>query len=173
MKLAKREKLFIYTAAGVIGTVFILYMLVFPFFEKKNKLARETEALESIINDMNRLGISGQDIGKMSGGLERVLARRREPLYSLIDKEAMAAGLKPKTTKQSEGKERDGYIEDYFTVDLQEITMTQLTDFLYRIEKPEEFIFINSFKLSKNKKKEGFFDSNIRIMSYKKVNPEQ
>lgn len=168
MKLAKREKLFIYTAAGVLGTVLILYMLLFPFFEKKNKLARETETLESIINDMNSLGIYGQDINEMSGNLERVLANRKEPLYSLIGKEAVAVGLNPERTTPSEGKERDGYIEDYCSVELKEITLTQLTDFLYRIEKPEQFIFINSFKLNKNKKKEGYFDSNIRIMSYKK-----
>lgn len=168
MKLAKREKLSIYAAAGVLGIVLILYMLVFPFFKEKSKLARETETLESIINDMNSLGIYGQNFNEMSGGLKNVLEGREESLFSLITKEAEAAGFKPERITPSEGKERDGYIEDYCSVELKSITLTQLTDFLYGIEKPEKYIFINSIKINKSKKNEGYLDSNIRIMSYKK-----
>ncbi len=174
MKLAKREKLFIGAAAGIIGIILILNLLVIPFFKNKNHMARETETLEKLIKDMDRAGIAGQDMAEISGGLERALAKRKEPsLLSFINKEAKAAGIgqdEMTKTNPSKGKEKDGYIEDFCSLELELITLPQLADFLFRIEKPEQFIFINNIKISKDKKEEGYLNANIRVMSYEKVN---
>ena len=174
MKLAKREKLFIGVAAGIVGVLLIFTQLVSPFFEKKDKLTKETQKMEGIIKEMDTLGIYGQDIGKMSGSLENVLANRNEPLNFLIAREAEAIGLQQNIQKidAHEGEPKGAYQEDIVDVKLKEITIPQLTEFLYRIEKPEKYIFIKRCFIKKTKK-EGYQSGDIKIMSYKKVNPEQ
>ena len=172
MKLAKREKLFIGAAGCILGIFLIMEMLVFPFFDHKDTLKKDTKALEKAIIDLDIIGVKGRNFNNTSGNMENALANRKEPLYTFIYKEAVSIGLEPELNP-SEGEELDGFIEEKCAVDLKAVTWSQLTNFLSRIEKPEKYIFISSITISKNKKKEGYLEANIRVMSYKKENPEQ
>jgi len=175
MKLAKREKLLVSATAAIIGILLILYLIVIPFFDQKNKLARETETLENIIKEMDDLGIMGQDMAEISGGLDRVLAARKASLSDLVYSAAAAAGIKTQDIGRMtprEGKTQNEYQEDILEVKLNTITQLQLKQFLIGIEKPEKYIFVNRIKISKSRKEEGYLDIDIRIMSYKKVTPE-
>ena len=176
MKLAKREKLFVSAAGGILGIFLILELIVFPFFDKKDQLEKDTETIEKSIGDLDRIGTAGQDISEISGGLERALSTRKETLYAFVNGGATAIGLKKNNIARldtKDGKEQGGYVEDILEVQLNAITTPQLTKFLYRIEKPEKYIFINSIRIRKNKKDEGYVDATVRVMSYKKANSEQ
>jgi hypothetical protein len=169
MKLAKREKLFIGAAACILGIFLIFNQLLFPFFDRKDYLKKHAKELEKSIKDLNIAGITERDIDKTSGGMGNSLT---EPIYTFINKATVAIGLESKTNlNPSTGKELDGYIEDKCSVDLTAVTLPQLTDFLYRIEKHEKNIYINSFTFTQNKKEEGYLDASIKVVSYKKVNP--
>ncbi|MGD9158756.1 MAG: hypothetical protein PVG39_10150 [Desulfobacteraceae bacterium] len=171
MKLAKREKLFISAAACVLGVFLIISQVLIPYFDKKESLRKKTEELEKSIGKLNTIGAEGLSIDKTSGNLENALANRKESLYSFINKAAVSINLELPGMKPSEGKELDGYVEDFCVVDLKAVTLPQLTDFLYRIEKPEKYIFISSITIRDNKKEEGYLDADIRVKSYKKVQP--
>ena len=174
MKLAKREKLFIGAAAGILGAFLILQLLVFPFFARKNRLAKETDTMEKIIKDMERLGVGGQDTG-ISGSLEKVLSTRKNTLTEIVREEYEALGL----TKENignlgpgRGKTLNGYQEDITEVEFKAITLSQLKEFLFRIRKPEKFIFTKGIYIKHNKKEEGYLDANVTVMSYKFESPE-
>ncbi len=176
MKLAKREKLFVSAGAGILGIILILQLLVIPFFDKKNQLEKETDTLEELVNEMVGKGLSGQDMAEISGGLERILSTRKENLSTLIYREAEASGIKTQNIggmDSFDGKNQGGYQEDILALELKAITLSQLTQFLYRIEKPEKFIFITRASIRDNKKDDGYLDADIRVMSYKKENSEQ
>jgi hypothetical protein len=176
MKLAKREKLFISLAGGILGIFLILQLIIIPFFERKNQLKNETKALNRYIEDMNKISRGGQGIAEISGGLEGILSTRKGSLLTFTNREAEAIGLKRDNIKgmdPHEGKEQGGYREDILEVQLNAITLNQLTEFLFRIEKPDELIFINRATIRKNKKEEGYLDATIRLISYKKENSQK
>jgi type II secretory pathway component PulM len=176
MKLAKREKLFISAAGGVLAIFLIFQLFVIPFFDKKNQLEKETGALERNIAEMKKVDTGGQGIAEIPGGPGKILSTRKESLLTFINREAEAIGLKRNNIKgmdPHEGKEQDGYKEDILEVQLDAITLSQLTEFLFRIEKPGDFIFINRATIRKNKKEEGYLDATVRVLSYKKENSEQ
>ena len=67
----------------------------------------------------------------------------------------------------SKGKEKGNYVEDILKVSFDDITSAQLYDFLYRIEQPDDCIFIKRIDARKVKKQEGYINANIEIMTYK------
>lgn len=168
MKLAKREKFIIGAAACILGIFLIIYLLLFPFFDKKDYLKKNTEELERSIQDLDIIDVARRNIDKTSGNTGDL----KEPIYTFINKAAVAFGIEPKLNP-STGKELDGYIEDKCSVDLTAVTLSQLKEFLFRIEKHEKNIFINSITIKHSKKEEGYLDASIKVISYKKVNPDQ
>ena len=173
MKLARREKLFVSAAACILGIFLIIELLIIPFSNKKEHLEKETETIEKSMQNLNRLSAGGENIDKVSGGLETVISSRGgESLYAFVNKEAEAIGLNKNMARvtPSEGKKQGDYIEDIVEIQLDAITQPQLTEYLYRIEKPENFIFINKITIKDNKREEGYLDTTIRVLTYKKGN---
>ena len=140
MKLAKREKLFIGAAVFVLGIFLILTQVVFPFFDEKKYLEKDTKNLEKYIAELDKISAQGTDINEISSNSKGFLM---EPLYTFINKAAVAMGLEPELNP-SEEPEKDGYIEEKCEVKLHKISDIQLKDFLFRIEKPEKNIFIST-----------------------------
>lgn len=172
MKLARREKFFIGGAGIILGIILIVTQLVVPFFDRKDRLEKETKELEQVIQDYTRTGAGGQDLESISENLEKVLAARGdESLYSLINKEADAIRIRTNIPrmKPSEGKKQGNYMEDIIELPLEAVTLIQLTEFLYRIEKPEKFIYISRITIRDNKKNEGYLDANITVLTYKRI----
>lgn len=169
MKLAKREKLFIGAAGCVIGLFLILELIITPYFDQKNHLRKDTAALENLIQDLGKIS-EVQNADRLAGGLESVLTGRRESLLSYINKEAEAINIKKNIPRMnpSQGKEQGDYVEDILQIEVNAVTLPQLTEFLYRIEKPERYIFISRISITDNKREEGYLDASIRVMTYKK-----
>ena len=69
--------------------------------------------------------------------------------------------------KPSDSKGPGDYRESTVEIKLESITIDQLTDYLYRIEAPEELIFIKRISISDNKREEGYLDSIISVFTYK------
>ncbi len=173
MKLARREKFFIGGAGLILGILLIITQIVVPFFNRKDRLEKEAKELEQIIQEYARTGAGGQDMDSISGNLEKVLSARGDvSLGALINKEADAIGITKKvlSTKSSEGKKQGNYIEDIVELRLEAVTLAQITEFLYRIEKPEKFIYISRINISDNKKEEGYLDvTSLRVLTYKRA----
>jgi hypothetical protein len=172
MKLARREKLFIGGAVLILGIFLIVTQLVVPFSDRKNRLEKETKELEQVIQDYARTGAGGQNLDTISDNLEKALsARGGESLDSLINKEASAIGITKNIPrmKSSEGTKQGNYMEDVIELPLEAVTLTQLTEFLYRIEKPEKFIYISRITIRDNKREEGYLDATISVLTYKRI----
>jgi hypothetical protein len=172
MKLARREKFFIGGAGLILSIFLIITQLVVPFFNMKDRMEKETKELEQIIQDYARTGAGSQDLDSISDNLAKVLsARGDESLYSFINKEAEAIGIKNNIPrmKPSEGQKQGMYMEDIIELPIEAITLAQLTEFLYRIENPEKFIYISRITIRDNKKQEGYLDATIRVLTYKRA----
>ena len=169
MKLAKREKLFIGGAAGIIGILVIMQLIVFPYFDKKSRMEKEIQGFIKYSKLIDEVGSNGQS-DNFSLNRDRVMAKRGPSfsLNSFVNGSAIAAGIQPKKMDPSKGKEKGNYVEDLLEVSFDDITSTQLYNFLYSIEKPEEFIFIKRINARKVKNQEGYLDATIGILTYQK-----
>lgn len=165
MKLAKREKLFVGAAACTLGLFLIIELLIAPFFHKKDRLEKDIKTIEQNIADLATIGIGSQGTEDM----ERVLSRRKDSLLVFLNKAAGTTGLEKnlKRLNPTDGKDQGAYLEEVVDVTLDAITLPQLTEYLYRIEKPEQFIFVKRINISDNKKEEGYLNANIRVLTYK------
>jgi type II secretory pathway component PulM len=172
MKLARREKLFIYGAGLILGIFLIVELIVVPFFNRKERLEKETKELEQVIKDYTQVGAGGQDMESISENLEKALSDRGdETLFSLINKEAEAIGIRNKIPRirPSEGQKKGDFAEEIVELPIEAVTLNQLTEFLYRIENPEKFIYISRITIRDNKKEEGYLDATIRVLTYKRI----
>ncbi|NLD36352.1 MAG: hypothetical protein GX654_05720 [Desulfatiglans sp.] len=172
MKLARREKLLIGGSGLILALFLIITQLVVPFFNSKDQLKKEAKELEQIIKEYNLTGAGGQDIESISGNLEKALAARGdEPLDSLINREINEIGITKNIPRMrpTEGKKQGNFIEDIVELPIEAVSLAQLTEFLYRIEKPEKFIYISRITIRDNKKEEGYLDATIRVLTYKRI----
>ena len=71
MKLARREKIFVYIAATVICFFIIAELLIAPFFEKRKRMEKEIKNVENQIQELSELGRKYRDINRLSGNIDR------------------------------------------------------------------------------------------------------
>lgn len=171
MKLARREKYFISAAAIFIGIFCLLQFLIFPFFEARNRLQRGVSAKEDGLKEIVRLSSEYNRYRRSSQGIKRIIAQRRKgfTLFSFLENRAGDAGIKTyiKYMKPSISTGAGPYKESQIEMKLEEITLRQLVDYLYRIESPDNVVSIKRISIKENKKKSGRLDAILQILTFK------
>ena len=169
LKLARREKYLISTAAALVSAFLLFQFLVFPFFEKREQFRKGIRAKEKELREMTVLSARYQDLKKNSSQMENILSRRNRSftLFSFLEHAAGEAQVKDhiKYMKPSTSKGSGPYIESLVEMKLEGITLDQLVNYLYRIEKPEDLTVIRRVSISDNKKEEGYLDSILQVLT--------
>ena len=169
LKLAKREKYFVFTAAALVLAFLLLQFLVLPFFEKWDRFQKGIMAKEKELKEITVLSARYQDLKKNSSQMENILSRRNRSftLFSFLEHAAGEAQVKDhiKYMKPSTSKGSGPYIESLVEMKLEGITLDQLVNYLYRIEKPEDLTVIRRVSISDNKKEEGYLDSILQVLT--------
>lgn len=169
MKLAKREKYLVTMAACALGLFLIFELLVFPFFEERDRLRRGIEAKKEALEEMAALRAEYQSYESSASGLEQRLDRRRREftLFSFLDRAAGNADIKDqiKSMKPSASEGKGPYKESMVEMKLEMVTLKQLLDYLYRIELPEQVIQVKRISIKKNKKELGYLDAILQVLT--------
>ena len=170
MKFAKREKIFIYAAAAIICLFLIIELLFFPILDKKASMEREIKTKEDGIRELAEMSHKYQQLDRLSGSIEKSLSNRKRgfTLFSFLETTAGQAKVKGNITsmKPSETKGLDGYTETMVEVKLESITLEQLADYLYLIEKPDQLVFIKRISITDNKRDKGRLDSILQVLTF-------
>ena len=167
IKLSKREKIFVSVGACFVGLFVLLYFLVFPFFSARAKLYKEIQVDEQQLKEVMGLSDEYQALQKSSGGMREVVAKRKKgfTLFSLLEGLAGQVGLKDRikyikpSTSKTKGKFKISSVEMQF----EGINMTELFDFLYRVEDPKNIIKIKRISIKKHKEKSGYVDATLQV----------
>jgi general secretion pathway protein M len=171
MKFARREKYFISAAAVFIGIFCLFQFLVFPFFETRRKFQRGINAKEDGLQEIVRLSSEYNRYRRSSQGIQQVITNRRKgfTLFSFLESKAGDAGVKAyiKYMKPSISTEAGPYQESMVEMKLEEITLSQLIGYLYRIESPDNVVSIKRVSIKKNKKKPGYLDTILQIVTFR------
>lgn len=170
MKFAKREKIFIYAAAAFIFVFMVIELLVLPVLDKKDRMEKEILRKEKAIEELAEMSQKFQQMDKLSGSIEKALSNRKRgfTLFSFLETTAGQARVKGNITsmKPSESKGLDGYTETMVEVKLESVTLEQLTNYLYLIEKPDQLVFIKRITITDNKREKGHLDSILQVLTF-------
>jgi len=173
MKLAKRETYFVSIGACAIAIFLLLQLLVFPFFEKRERIRKGIAAKEDGLKEMTILAAEYQSLKKDSQGIQKILARRQRgfALFSFLEKAAGEAKVKShiKYMKPSSSKGTGGYKESMVEMKLEALTLNQLVGYLYRIESPKDLIIIKRISITVNKKTSGYLDAILQVMTFQQA----
>jgi len=108
---------------------------------------------------------------RSSQGIQQVIAKRRKgfTLFSFLENKAGDAGIKTyiKYMKPSVSTGAGPYKESLVEVKLEEITLHQLINYLYRIESPDDVVSVKRISIKENKKKSGRLDAILQILTFK------
>ncbi len=171
MKFARREKYFISAAAIFIGIFCLFQFLIFPFFEARRRVQRGVSAKEDGLKEIIRLSSEYNRYRRSSQGIKQVLVRRRKgfTLFSFLESKAGDAGIKAyiKYMKPSISTGAGPYKESLVEMKLDEITLHQLIDYLYRIESPDDVVSVKRISIKQNKKKSGRLDAILQILTFR------
>lgn len=170
MNLARREKYFISAAVLLIAIFFLFEFFLFPFFEARRRTQRGVTAKENGLKEIVRLSSIYSRYQRSSQGLKHILATRKKDftLFSFLESKAGDAGIKTyiKYIKPSISEGSGRYKESMVEMKLQEITLNQLVNYLSRIESPENAVGLKRISIKKNKKKSGYLDAVLQILTF-------
>ena len=154
MRLNKRERAAIGAALCFIAIFIAFQWIIFPFWNRKERLERTLAANLKNLKEMRLLKAEYETLKKRSN-LSKIRFERRNKgftLFSFLDRLAGEAGIKeniaymkPSATVQKEG----AYTVSLVEMKLSGVTMEQLTQYLYKIETSKNMVSVKRISLTK------------------------
>ena len=170
MKLAKREKYFIWVAVLFIAIFCLFQFLIFPFFETRKRIQSGVSTKEDSLKEIARLSSEYNRYRRSSQGIKQIIANRRKgfTLFSFLESKAGDANVKTyiKYMKPSVSTRIGPYKESLVEIKLEEITLKQLVGYLYRIESHDNAVGIKRISIKENKNKSGYLDAILQVVTF-------
>jgi len=170
IKLAKREKYIVIISACLLSLFLIVNFLVLPFFKAKDRLKKGIVAKEAEMMEIATFGKVYKEYQKSANEISGAVTKRGKgfTLMAFLDNAAGDTDLKDfvKNVNPSPLKGTGPYKESDVEIKLEGISPGQMVKYLYRVEKPDELIFIKRISIVDNKKQEGYLDLTLQVMTY-------
>jgi general secretion pathway protein M len=169
--LAKREKNLVIGAACFLGVFFLFQLLIFPFFEKMDRMQKGIKTREIDLEEMIRLSSEYEAYKGDSQSIEQVLGKRRRgfTLRTFLQQKANEAGVIIGRINEFPSKDMGKFIESTMEVRLEAVTLKQLMEYLYRIESPEDLVSVPTISIKQNKKEPGYHDVTLRALTFEET----
>ena len=170
MKVARREKYFIWIAVSFI-TVFLLFeLVVFPFFDGRKRIERSIMAKEAGLAEIVAQSAVYRDLKQGARGIEETISSRNKgfTLFSFLEGAAGEAGVKDhiKYMKPSVSRGTGGLEESTVEMKLEGIALKQLVGYLYHVESPEKAVSIKRISISESKREAGYLDAVLQVLTF-------
>ena len=166
--LSRREKYAVVIGAGFICLFVFVQFILFPYFDKRERLTRALQVKTKMLEDMRVLKSEYDAIQKSADVSKIHLSGREEgfTLFSFLDKLAGQTGVKEHITYMKpsiSGRKESPYKTSSVEMKLQAVSMEQLTAYLYMVETSKNMIRIKRISISKTGKNEGFIDAVLQV----------
>ena len=171
LQINKREKIAIWTGAGVVGLFLLLQLIVNPFLESRSRLYRQIDARSLALQEMRNLQSQYGSIQENADDIKASMTARQAgfTLFSFLDNLAGQAGLKdriaymkPSTSVQPDIPYRTATVE----TKLQAITLKQLLNYIYRIETSRNMVRLTRLSVTRTGKQEGTVDAVLLVETF-------
>ena len=168
INLSRREKLAVIAAAGFVALFIIVQFIVFPLFDKKERLQKGIIAKTNAIGEM-RLLQAKYDQLKSQADRSKVRFNKRPKnftLFSFLDKLAGQTGvkdniayMKPSKTAQKNSQFSISSVE----MKIQAVTLNQMTQYLHSVETSPNMVTVKRLSITKTEKKQGFVNAVLQV----------
>jgi general secretion pathway protein M len=165
---AKQRKLVAGTAIFVLIAL-IMEIVVFPFWDAKEKLSKAIIVNQKKLGEMNELSKEFSALEEKTAIIKRVIATHGSDatLFSFLEKRATLANVRGriKSMNSSRGMQSDYFEESLIDMKLEKITIKQLADFLFYAESPADLVRIKKIAVSKMKESPEYLSAQMQISS--------
>lgn len=170
MKLVKREKMMILLGGGLTVLYLVLQFVVFPFVDQIEGMRSGIAAKEAALHEMDRLIGEYRSLRRGADAIGQKLHQRKTgfTLFSFLEEAAGLAGVKGniKYMKPSETQGAGEYLESQVEMKLDGITLTQLVDFLRRVESPENVVTVRRISVQEANAASGYLDVTLQVLTF-------
>jgi general secretion pathway protein M len=171
LNLNQREKLAVGGAALFLSIFFILQFVVFPVFEKRDTLRDQVSEKQDMLLDMKLLRAEYQDMKEKMESSQQGLRNRPAnfTLFSFLDRLAgdtslkdHIAYMKPSATVMEDSGLKISRVE----LKLQEVTMKNLTAYLFKVETSNNMVMIKRLSITRTGKDSGLVTAVIQAETF-------
>ena len=174
-QLTKRQKYTVVAVLVFVTAALLIQFALFPYFGTRQKVRVAIDKGEKTLHELATLGAEYGILRQRSEEIRRVIGRRPPgfALFSYLEKRAGDAGVKPNIKSMNPLKAVSGgaYEETAVEMNLDKLTMKQLTDFLYQVESREDLIRVRKISVGKMKESPEYLSALIQIFTYQPIPP--
>lgn len=152
MTLGKREKIVAAIGIAFVTAYVIIQFIIQPLVQWQHRLTRSHAVKVQTLGQMQQLNARYHSIGNRSVLLKKQLSQRKQgfTLFSFLDQQAGQSGIKENITYMkpmpAAGKDAAFKIAAV-EMKLVLVSMTQLVNFLYRVETAPDIIWVKSLSI--------------------------
>lgn len=166
--VTKREKYAVWLAGGLIAAVIISQAVISPLAQKRRQLDRQLAAQTRALQETLKLKTEYEEIKRRADAERAKMSGRSQgfTLFSSLDSLAGQVGLKDNIAYMKPSKttvENSPYSMSVVETKLQNITMKQLTAYLYSIETSDNVVRVKGLSISKTGKQAGTVDAVLMV----------
>lgn len=171
LNLNKREKIAV-SGAGVFLAFFIItQFIIMPVFEKRNELSQKVTEKEDTLLDMQLLRSDYMTMQQQLELSQQGMKKRSADftLFSFLDRLAGNTGLKDHIAYMKPStsvKEDSGLKISRVELKLQEVTMKDLTSYLFQVETSENMVIVRRLSITKTGKDTGFVTAVLQVETF-------
>ncbi|MDD5723211.1 MAG: hypothetical protein PHY29_05660 [Syntrophales bacterium] len=175
-KLTKREKLSVALGTSLVTIFLVLQFVLLPFLNAREKVRHSIEVNEKALEEIVALSAEYRALSVDSGDIGVTLARRPKEftLFSFLEEQAGRAGIKSsiKYMKPSLSTDATPYKESSVEMNLEEITLRQLVEYLYLVESPENLVRLKRVSIKQSKDKPEYLTVLLHLATYQQKLPD-
>jgi general secretion pathway protein M len=164
MKLSKRER-YLVTAASLVVAGFVLFHFVLsPFLERMATLRAGIESRGKSLREMAEMSHRYREITDASMTRSRMVGKRSKgfTLFSFLERAAGESSVKDRIKYM---KPSSSPHESMVEMQMEEITLKQLVDYLQRIEYGDGLVQVKRISVRESRKETAYLDAVMQVVS--------
>lgn len=167
--LDKRQRYMLAAAVAVVVLALILELVIFPIGDALARVRRSVAANEVKLAEMRQIDAEFARQRNQFASLQQVFSTRGKDfsLFSYLERCALQARVKGniKQMSASRGTQTATFEEALVNLHLEQITVKQLTEFLYLVESPDQWVKIKKINVAKMKDSPEYLSAQMQIAS--------
>ncbi len=170
-KLTRQERYYVSAGVALVALFIIFQFVLSPFLAAKEKTKRSIQAKEKTLKELVSLSSEYGALKEDSVDIKKALALRdgNFTLFSFLEKQAGQSNVKPniKYMKPSTSTDKGPYSESSVEMNLENITLKQLVEYLHLVESPENLVRIKRISVKQSKGNPEYLTALIHLVTYK------
>ena len=172
MSLSAREKQSLTIMAFFIGLAGIIYYIVFPILDKKERLNASLAVQAENLREMASLQSEYRSLVTKADAAKKFFSKRDKgfTLFSFLDRLAREKGLKDHIDYMKEApktKRKDSpYKIKIVEMKIKDVNIKQLGPYLHGVETSPNLVYIRGLSISKTGKNRGVIDAVLQVETY-------